>query len=166
MRLALLLPLLACPLLAQSNDLFVLMGSDVSQAWQAKANYAVGYGRTLTALGGNPVGQLGQELTFSYSYEDAGSGFFHSAYGAHTGQVGLMRNFRATKTVGTYSTVALGLTALTGGPHLVTEPGYSYGVGISWHLTKNSSIWFQGVSNKLLNVPVYVTFSVGIVGSW
>jgi hypothetical protein len=65
-----------------STDLFVMMGSDfVRPGLAPKANYNIGIGHTFGFLKKDPIGD---ELTFSYTYEDGGSGFWHSDFGSHT----------------------------------------------------------------------------------
>jgi hypothetical protein len=79
-----------------STDLFVMFGSDfVRPGLAPKANYNIGIGHTFGFLKKDP---LGDELTFSYTYEDGGSGFWHSQFGSHTESVGVMKNFGLPKT--------------------------------------------------------------------
>jgi hypothetical protein len=69
-----------------STDLFVMMGSDfVRPGSVPKANYNIGIGHTFGFLKKDPIGD---ELTFAYTYEDGGSGFWHSQYGSHTESFG------------------------------------------------------------------------------
>ena len=74
-----------------SNDLFVMFGSDLVRPGLApKANYNIGLGHTFKFLKKNPIGD---ELTFSYAYENAGShGFLHTDFGFHTEVLGIMKN--------------------------------------------------------------------------
>jgi hypothetical protein len=65
-----------------STDFWIMPGSDfVRPGLAAKANYNIGIGHTVGFLKTNPIGD---ELTFRYTYEDAGSGFWHSQFGSHT----------------------------------------------------------------------------------
>src|SRR5579871_6205848 len=75
-----------------SNDLFVMFGSDlVRPGLDPKANYNIGLGHTFKFLSKDPIGD---EITFAYTYENAGShGFLHTDFGSHTEAVGLMKNF-------------------------------------------------------------------------
>jgi hypothetical protein len=74
-----------------STDLFIMLGSDfVRPSLAAKANYNIGIGHTFGFLKKDPIGD---ELTFAYTYEDAGSGFWHSQFGSHTQSAGIMKTF-------------------------------------------------------------------------
>jgi hypothetical protein len=69
-----------------STDFFIMLGSDfVRPGLQAKANYNIGIGHSFDFLNKNP---LGNELTFAYTYEDAGANFWHSDFGSHTESFG------------------------------------------------------------------------------
>jgi hypothetical protein len=73
-----------------STDLFIMLGSDFDRpGLLPKANYNIGIGHTFGFLKKDP---LGDELTFAYTYEDAGSGFWHSQYGSDTESFGIMKN--------------------------------------------------------------------------
>jgi hypothetical protein len=80
-----------------STDLFIMFGSDlVRPGLLPKANYNIGMGHTFGFLKKDP---FGDEITFSYTYENAGShGFLHTPYGSHTEALGLMKNFGLPKT--------------------------------------------------------------------
>src|ERR1700679_4223864 len=60
-----------------STDLFVMFGSDIDRPGSLpRANYNIGIGHTFAFLKKNPIGD---ELTFSYTYENAGThGFLHT----------------------------------------------------------------------------------------
>jgi len=93
-----------------------MLGSDfVRPGLAAKANYNIGLGHTFAFLKKDPIGD---ELTFAYTYEDGGSGFWHSQFGSHTESFGVMKNFGLPKTkrVSGYTWVQVGITSLTGGP--------------------------------------------------
>src|SRR5580698_8589522 len=69
-----------------STDLFVMFGSDFDRPGLVpRANYNIGIGHTFDFLKKDP---FGDELTFAYTYEDAGPGFWHSDFGSHTESVG------------------------------------------------------------------------------
>jgi hypothetical protein len=70
-----------------SNDLFIMMGSDFDRpGLLPRANYNIGMGHTFGLLKKDPIGD---ELTFSYTYENAGThGFIYTGYGEHTEQLG------------------------------------------------------------------------------
>ena len=100
-----------------SNDLFIMFGSDlVRPGLLPKANYNIGIGHTFGFLKKDP---LGDEITFAYTYENAGShGFLHTDFGSHTEALGLMKSFGLphTKRVTGYTWIQGGITTLTGGP--------------------------------------------------
>ena len=87
-----------------STDLFVMFGSDFDRpGLLPRANYNIGIGHTFGFLKKDP---LGDELTFAYTYENAGThGFLHTAFGEHTESIGVMKNFPlpATKVVTGYT---------------------------------------------------------------
>jgi hypothetical protein len=87
-----------------STDLFVMLGSDFDRpGLHPRANYNLGIGHTFAFLKKDP---FGDELTFAYTYENAGGhGFLHTTLGEHTESAGLMKNFAlpATKLVTGYT---------------------------------------------------------------
>src|ERR1700728_4528258 len=100
-----------------STDLFIMFGSDlVRPGLLPKANYNIGMGHTFAFLKKDPIGD---EITFAYTYENAGShGFLHTDFGSHTEALGLMKNFGLprTKRVTAYTWIQGGITTLTGTP--------------------------------------------------
>lgn len=95
-----------------STDLFVMLCSDfVRPGLAAKAKYNIGIGHTFGFLKKDPIGD---EVTFGYTYEDAGPGFWHSQFGSHTESLGIMKYFGLPKTkrVTGYTWVQLALPAL------------------------------------------------------
>jgi len=98
-----------------SNDLFLMFGSDlVRPGLLPKANYNIGLGHTFSFLSKDPIGD---EITFAYTYENAGShGFLHTDFGSHTEALGLMKNFAIPRTrlVTGYTWIQGGITSLTG----------------------------------------------------
>jgi len=98
-----------------STDLFVMMGSDIDRPGALpRANYNIGIGHTFGFLKKDPIGD---ELTFSYTYENAGShGFLHTQYGEHTETLGVMKNFSIpkAKSLGGYTWLQMGPTSYTG----------------------------------------------------
>src|SRR5580658_2755429 len=102
-----------------STDLFVMVGSDFDRPGVLpRANYNIGIGHTFGFLKKVPIGD---ELTFGYTYENAGShGFLHTADGEHTESVGVMKNFLLpkTKVVTGYTWLQSGVTSYTGHPHV------------------------------------------------
>src|SRR5580704_18813306 len=98
-----------------STDLFVMGGSDFDRpGLLPRANYNIGIGHTFGFLHKDPVGD---ELTFGYTYENAGThGFLHTIFGEHTESLGIMKNFSLPKTkVWTgYTWIQSGITSYTG----------------------------------------------------
>jgi hypothetical protein len=150
-----------------STDLWVMGGSDfVRPGLYPRANYSIGIGHTLGFLNKNPIGD---ELTFGYTYENAGShGFFHSEYGEHSEQIGVMKNFSIPKTkiLTGYTWIQSGLTSYTGYSHLLNRMDTGVSLGAIVHCSFHSSIWIQESYNKVVTVPWYTTTSVGYTYSW
>jgi hypothetical protein len=151
---------------ATSTDLFIMLGSDfVRPGLEPKANYNIGIGHSLDFLNKDP---LGNELTFGYTYEDAGANFWHSHFGSHTESFGVMRNFGLPKTelVTGYTWVQIGVTSLTGGPSIENHFYSGDALGAVVHFNLHNSIWIQEMFNKIVTVPWYTTTSVGYTRSW
>ena len=97
-----------------STDLYIMMGSDFDRpGLLPRANYNIGIGHTFGFLKKDPIGD---ELTFAYTYEDAGGGFWHSQFGSHTESFGVMKNFGLPKTkrVTGYTWIQGGISTYTG----------------------------------------------------
>lgn len=149
-----------------STDLFVMLGSDFDRPGLVpKANYNIGIGHSFDFLNKDP---LGNELTFAYTYEDAGPNFWHSQLGSDTESFGVMRNFGLpkTKVVTGYTWVQVGITTLTGGPQLQNHFYDGESLGAVVHFNTHNSIWIQETFNKIVTVPWYTTTSVGFTRSW
>jgi hypothetical protein len=149
-----------------STDLFVMLGSDfVRPGLATKANYNIGIGHTFGFLKKDPVGD---ELTFGYTYEDGGSGFWHSQFGSHTESLGVMKNFGLPKMkrVSGYTWVQLGITSLTGDPYVENRFYNGESLGAVVHFNDHNSIWIQETFNKIVTVPWYTTTSIGYTRSW
>ena len=149
-----------------STDLFIMLGSDFDRpGLLPKANDNIGIGHTFGFLKKDPIGD---ELTFSYTYEDAGSGFWHSDYGSHTESFGVMKNFSIPKTklVSGYTWIQVGVTSLTGGPQLQSHFYNGESLGAIVHFNDHNSIWIQESFNKIVTVPWYTTTSIGFTRSW
>jgi hypothetical protein len=150
-----------------SNDLFVMFGSDlVRPGLLPKANYNIGIGHTFAFLKKNP---FGDELTFGYTYENAGShGFLHTTFGAHTEAIGLMKNFSIPKCkrVSGYSWMQGGVTSATGNPTVENRFYNGEALGAIIHFNDHNSIWIQEMFNKIVTVPWYTTASIGYTRSW
>jgi len=150
-----------------STDLFIMFGSDVVRPSDTpKANYNIGLGHTFGFLKKDP---FGDEITFSFTYENAGShGFLHSAYGSDTESVGLMKNFALPKTkrVTGYTWIQAGLTSMTGNASVENRFYNGDALGAIIHFNDHNSIWIQEMFNKVVTVPWYTTASVGYTRSW
>jgi len=149
-----------------STDLFIMLGSDfVRPGLAAKANYNIGIGHTFGFLKKDP---FGDELTIGYTYEDAGSGFWHSQFGSHTESLGIMKNFGLPKTklVTGYTWIQLGITSFTGNAIVQNNLYDGESLGAIIHFNKHNSIWIQDTFNKVVTVPWYTTMSIGYTWSW
>jgi hypothetical protein len=149
-----------------STDLFVMLGSDIDRPGDLpKANYNIGIGHTFGFLHKDPIGD---ELTFAYTYEDAGSGFWHSPFDSDTESIGVMKNFGLpkTKVVTGYTWVQIGITSFTGGPATQNRFYDGESLGAIIHFNEHNSIWIQETFNKIVTVPWYTTTSVGYTWSW
>ena len=141
-----------------STDLIVMFGSDlVRPGLLPKANDNIGLGHTFGFLKKNP---LGDELTFAYTYENAGShGFLHTDFGSHTEALGIMRNFGLPKIkrVTGYTWVQIGVTSMTGYPLVENRFYDGEALGAIVHFNDHNSIWIQEMYNKIVTVPWYTT---------
>lgn len=150
-----------------STDLFVMFGSDlVRPGLLPKANYNIGVGHTFGFLKKDP---FGDELTFAYTYENAGShGFLHTDFGAHTEAFGLMKNFSIphVKRVSGYTWIQAGITSLTGSAAVENRFYNGESFGLIVHLNDHDSIWIQETYNKIPTIPWYTTASIGYTRSW
>lgn len=150
-----------------SNDLFVMLGSDFDRPGLVpKANYSIGLGHMFRFLKKDP---FGDELTFSYMYENAGShGFLHTPYGEHTESAGLMRNVTIprTKIVTAYTWIQTGITTFTGNDRLLNRLDSSVSLGAIVHLHRHSSIWIQESYGKVVTMPWFTTTAIGYGWSW
>ena len=150
-----------------STDLFVMIGSDFDRpGLLPRANYNIGIGHTFGFLKKDP---LGDEVTFAYTYENAGThGFLHTNFGEHSEQLGIMKNFALpkTKALTGYTWIQEGLTSYTGNAHVQNRLDTGLSLGAIVHLSNNSSIWIQESYNKVVTVPWYTTSSVGYTYSW
>jgi hypothetical protein len=150
-----------------SNDLFIMFGSDlVRPGSEPKANDNIGLGHTFGFLKKDPIGD---EITFGYTYENAGShGFLHTSYGSHTEALGIMKNFGLPKTkrVTGYTWIQGGITSLTGNPSVQNRFYDGEALGLIIHFNDHNSIWIQEMFNKIVTVPWYTTASIGYTRSW
>jgi hypothetical protein len=150
-----------------STDLFVMFGSDFDRpGLLPRANYNVGIGHTFGFLRKDPIGD---ELTFGYTYENAGThGFLHTRFGEHTESAGVMKNFSlpATKIVTGYTWLQSGITSYTGNSRVQNRLDSGASLGAIVHFNLNNSLWIQESYSKVVTVPWYTTSSVGYTYSW
>jgi hypothetical protein len=131
-----------------------------------RANYNIGIGHTFVFLKKDPIGD---EITVSYTYENAGShGFFRSINGSHTETLGVMKNFALPKTkrVSGYTWIQGGLTSITGNAFVQNRFYNGESLGAIVHLNDYRSIWIQESFNKVVTLPWYTTTSTGYTWSW
>ena len=149
-----------------STDLFIMLGSDfVRPGLVPKANDNIGIGHTFGFL---KKDLIGDELTFAYTYEDGGSGFWHSDFGSHTESFGVMKNFGLpkTKVVSGYTWVQIGISSFTGDSHVQNHFYDGESLGAIVHFNDHNSIWIQETFNKIVTAPWYTTTSIGYTRSW
>lgn len=150
-----------------STDLFLMFGSDVDRpGLLPRANYNIGIGHAFVFLKKDPVGD---ELTFSYTYENSGShGFLHTSHGEHTETAGIMKNFSigSLKAVSGYTWGQGGVTSYTGNVRVQNRLASGLSLGAIIHCSRKSSIWIQESYNKVVTVPWYTTASIGYTFSW
>ncbi|MGA9668557.1 MAG: hypothetical protein WBQ94_05070 [Terracidiphilus sp.] len=150
-----------------STDLFVMFGSDFDRpGLLPRANYNIGIGHTFGFLKRDPIGD---ELTFGYTYENAGThGFLHTANGEHTESAGVMKNFSLpkTKTWTGYTWIQTGITSFTGNAHVQNRLDSGVSLGAIVHFNNNNSLWLQESYSKVVTVPWYTTSSIGYTYSW
>ena len=144
-----------------------MIGSDFDRPGLVpRANLNIGIGHTFGFLKKDPVGD---ELTFAYTYENAGShGFFYTGLGEHTEQLGIMKNFSLPKTklLTGYTWIQEGITSYTGNAHVQNRLDTGLSLGAIVHVNNNSSIWIQESYSKVVTVPWYTTTSIGYTYSW
>jgi hypothetical protein len=150
-----------------STDLFVMGGSDIDRpGWLPRANYNIGIGHTFGFLKKDP---FGDELTFGYTYENAGThGFLHTNFGEHTESLGIMKNLSIPRTtVWTwYTWIQSGITSYTGNANVRNRLDSGVSIGAIAHCSFHSSIWIQESYSKVVTVPWYTTSSLGYTYSW
>jgi len=155
------------PSAGTSTDIFVMMGSDVDRPGALpRANYNIGIGHTFGFLKKDPIGD---ELTFSYTYENAGThGFLHTQFGEHTETLGVMKNFSIphSKSLAGYTWIQAGPTSYTGYAKVENRLYSGAAIGLVIHFTDHHGIWIQESYNKVVTVPWYTTSSIGYTYSF
>ena len=145
-----------------------MIGSDFDRpGLLPRANYNIGIGHTFGFLKKDPIGD---ELTFGYTYENAGThGFLATAFGEHTESLGVMKNFSLPKTrlLTGYTWLQSGITSYTGNTRVQNRLDSGVSLGAIVHFNNNNnSIWLQESYNKVVTVPWYTTSSIGYTYSW
>jgi hypothetical protein len=150
-----------------STDFFIMPGSDFDRPGLVpRANLNIGIGHTFGFLHRGPIGD---ELTFTYTYENAGThGFFHTNFGSHTEALGIMKNFNLpkTKVFTGYTWIQAGLTSFTGYAHVENRFYDGEALGLAIHFNDHNGIWIQESYNKIPTVPWYTTTGIGYTWSW
>jgi hypothetical protein len=127
-----------------STDLFVMADSDFDRPGVLpRANYNIGVGRTFGFLKKDPIGD---ELTFGYTYENAGThGVLHTSNGEHSRQLGVMKNlsFPRTHVFTGYTWVQTGITSYTGYSNVLNRLDTGLSIGAIAHLSYHRSIRIQ-----------------------
>jgi hypothetical protein len=149
-----------------STDVFVMLGSDfVRPGSPMKGNYNIGLGHTFEWLKHDP---LGDEVTFAYTYENAGDNFWHSTLSSSTETVGVMKNFALfdARRLTWYTWIQIGVTSFAGGSTIQNRFYNGESLGAILHVTAKESIWIQETYNKVATAPWYTTTSFGYTWSW
>jgi hypothetical protein len=150
-----------------STDFFIMPGSDFDRPGLVpRANLNIGIGHTFGFLKKDPIGD---ELTFAYTYENAGThGFFHTDFGSHTEALGVMKNFGLpkVKSVSGYTWIQAGLSSFTGSAHIENRFYNGESLGAVIHFNDHNSIWIQETYNKIPTIPWYTTTGIGYTRSW
>lgn len=150
-----------------STDFWVMLGSDfIRPGLGTRMNANIGIGHTFGVLKKDP---FGDEVTFTYTYENAGShGFFHTPFGAHTEALGIMKNFALPKTklFSGYTMIQGGITSMTGNAYVQNRFYDGEALGAIIHINDRNSIWVQETFNKVVTLPWYTTASIGYTRSW
>jgi hypothetical protein len=167
--LPILLALLSCLAFAQesstSTDVFIMGGTDVTRpTTDLRTNLNIGVGHTEKFLKKSPIGD---ELTFSYTYENGGGhGFFHSVNGSHTENIGIMKNFTLPKLVNKdkvsfYTWPLIGVTSMTGTPKVENRLYLGAAFGVVYHFNNHFGVWTQATWNKVVTTPWYMSYTTG-----
>jgi hypothetical protein len=141
------------------THLYLMMGSSFSRGSNI---YSVAVGQNLNSMDTN---LLGNELTFSYSYEkDRSHGIFCGKGLSQTESIGMMQKFSIKKMRMTmYSWPLMGVTSIAT-DHSVTHHFFlGAAFGTMFRLSDHNSLIVQ----ELMAVtPMYTTVSIGYGRSW
>lgn len=164
----------SAPAPTTTTDIFVMAGSSfVRPGLAAKANYNIGIGHQFSffrkddSVKGTVAKLIGDELTASYTYENGGSGFFHSNFASHTETIGVMNNLPLpVKNTTLYLWPQIGITSMAGGSAVLNRLSGSYSVGVAYHVTPKHAVWVQESFNKVATVPWYTSTTIGYAYSF
>ena len=143
------------------TDFTVYVGSDfVRPGGLPRANLQFAIGHRFDWLLKDPLGSV---LVFNYAYENAGThGFFHTQYGSHSEDFGVMRDFHISEKhhVSGYNLLQAGISTLTGDT-VTNHFNFNENVGVKFHINRFNAIWVQETYNKVVTVPWYTVTSIG-----
>ena len=143
------------------TDFTVYVGSDfVRPGGLPRANLQFAVGHKFDGLLKDPLGSV---LVFNYAYENAGThGFFHTQYGSHSEDFGVMRDFHISERhhVSGYNLLQAGMSTLTGDT-VSNHFNFNENVGVKFHINRFNAIWVQETYNKVVTVPWYTVTSIG-----
>ena len=144
------------------TDFTIYVGSDfVRPGALPRANLQFAIGHRFEWLLKNPLGSV---LVFNYAYENAGThGFFHTQFGSHSEDLGVMRDFHISREhhISGYNLLQAGVSSLTGGPTVDSHFNFNENVGVKFHINRFNAIWVQETYNKVVTVPWYTVTSIG-----
>jgi len=143
------------------TDFTVYVGSDfVRPGGLPRANLQFAVGHKFDGLLKDPLGSV---LVFNYAYENAGThGFFHTQFGSHSEDFGVMRDFHISKEhhISGYNLLQAGVSTLTGDA-VSNHFNFNENVGVKFHINRFNAIWVQETYNKVVTVPWYTVTSIG-----
>ena len=144
------------------TDFTVYVGSDfIRPGGLPRANLQFAVGHRFDSILKDPLGSV---LVFNYAYENAGThGFFHTQFGSHSEDLGVMRDFHISEKhhVSGYNLLQAGISTLTGDTELHNHFNFNENVGVKFHINRFNAIWVQETYNKVVTVPWYTVTSVG-----
>ena len=144
------------------TDFTVYVGSDfIRPGGLPRANLQFAIGHKFDGLLKDPLGSV---LVFNYAYENAGThGFFHTQFGSHSEDFGVMRDFRISKEhhISGYNLLQAGISTLTGDTELHNHFNFNENVGVKFHINRFNAIWVQETYNTVVTVPWYTVTSIG-----
>jgi hypothetical protein len=144
------------------TDFTVYVGSDfVRPGGLPRANLQFAIGHRFDGILKDPLGSV---LVFNYAYENAGThGFFHTMFGSHSEDFGVMRDFHISHEhhISGYNLLQAGVSTLTGDTELHNHFNFNENVGVKFHINRFNAIWVQETYNKVVSIPWYTVTSIG-----